>query len=132
MEKSEFQFVNPYLEYLDFRQNSNFSPSHDSVKMENSFQIEVNKSENNEAKVTLTLQLNKELENAPFTLEIKMSSIFKWNKCIEDRIDLMLRTNAPALLLGYIRPIVANITNSSQYPAYNLPFINFLESENES
>lgn len=43
----------------------------------------------------------------------------------------MINTSAPAPLLGYMRPIVASITNSSKYPAYNLPFINFLnDSDN--
>lgn len=35
-----------------------------------------------------------------------------------------LNVNAPALLLSYMRPIVANITSSSIFPAYHLPFVN--------
>lgn len=41
--------------------------------------------------------------------------------------EAMLKCNAPALLLSYMRPIVANITNVSKFPVYNLPFVNFQE-----
>ena len=42
-------------------------------------------------------------------------------------VNSMLNVNAPALLLGYMRPIVSSITNSSALPVYNIPFINFKE-----
>lgn len=62
-----------------------------------------------------------------FKLRIKVASDFKWEDLDEKTAESMLNLNAPALLLGYMRPIVANITNSSNFPAYNLPFINFKE-----
>lgn len=134
MKKSDFQFSNPQIEYLNFSQNDEFKPTELGVSMENSFHTEIDKSDeknSNEAKVSLTLQLNKNNENSPFTLDIRMSAWFHWNSEISDKIDAMLNTNAPALLLGYMRPIVASITNSSKYPVYNLPFINFM-SESDS
>lgn len=130
MKKSDLQFSNPWLEYLNFVQNDQFEKVDSEINMKNSFQIQVNKFEEkseNEAKVSLTLEVNKGEENSPFILEITMSAFFRWNSKIEYNIDEMLNTNAPALLLGYMRPIVAGITNSSKYPVYNLPFINFLE-----
>lgn len=129
MKKSDLQFSNPQLEYLNFVQNDEFELIDSGVNMESSFRIEVDKpteKDKNEAKVSLILELNKDKKNSPFMLEIKMSAFFRWNSKIEDKINDMLNTNAPALLLGYMRPIVASITNSSKYPAYNLPFINFL------
>ena len=45
----------------------------------------------------------------------------------DERVESMLKMNAPALLLGYMRPIVAGLTNSSNFATYNLPFINFKE-----
>lgn len=78
--------------------------------------------------MTLTLNVNKENAKAPFMIEISAASDFKWDDHVEnDLADNMLHVNAPALLLGYMRPIVANITNSAGYPAYNVPFINFTE-----
>lgn len=81
----------------------------------------------NRANVELELKTNFDNEKAPFRLHIKVASDFKWENLDDKKVDDMLELNAPALLLGYMRPIVANITNSSNFPAYNLPFINFKE-----
>lgn len=70
---------------------------------------------------------NGKLYVSNFKLRIKVASDFKWEDLDEKTAESMLNLNAPALLLGYMRPIVANITNSSNFPAYNLPFINFKE-----
>lgn len=40
-----------------------------------------------------------------------------------------LKVNAPSLLLGYMRPLISNITNSSQYPTFNIPFLDMQENE---
>lgn len=64
---------------------------------------------------------------APFKLWIKVASDFVWEELPKEVLDIMLNCNAPALLLGYMRPIVANVTNSSKFPTYNLPFMNFKE-----
>ncbi|MEI3592754.1 MAG: hypothetical protein V8Q05_07985 [Lachnospiraceae bacterium] len=37
-------------------------------------------------------------------------------------IEKLLNQNAPSLLLGYLRPIISQITAASPYNAYNLPF----------
>ncbi len=90
--------------------------------------MQIKRSENdNRANVELELKTNIDNEEAPFKLKIKMASDFKWSDLDDETVDAMLKFNAPALLLGYMRPIVANITNSSNFPAYNLPFINFKE-----
>lgn len=39
------------------------------------------------------------------------------------------KVNAPSLLLGYMRPLISNITNSSQYPTFNIPFLDMQENE---
>ena len=98
------------------------------IEMQNSFNIQVARSKNeNRANVKLTLETNAENEKAPFKLRITMASDFKWEDMDEKTVESMLKMNAPALLLGYMRPIVANITNSSNFPVYNLPFLNFKE-----
>ncbi len=81
----------------------------------------------NRARVSLTLKVNAENKEAPFELEIKVVSDFKWEDMDENMVNSMLNVNAPALLLGYMRPIVSSITNSSALPVYNIPFINFKE-----
>lgn len=128
MKPSKFQFLNPYLKEVHFVVNQNFDPTTEEVDMKNSFDIQVKKSENeNRANVELGLETNVDNENAPFILKIKIASDFKWEDLDDKAVDSMLELNAPALLLGYMRPIVANITNSSNFPAYNLPFVNFKE-----
>ncbi len=129
MKTSKFQFLNPYLVELNYKENYNFDKMiNKELKMKNDFNVEVHrKKDENIANVQLTLNLNIDNEDAPFKLKIKVASDFVWEDMDEKTIETMLNLNAPALLLGYMRPIVANITNVSAFPVYNLPFINFKE-----
>ena len=57
-----------------------------------------------------------------------LSAQFIWNDVYdENTLKDLLSINAPALLLGYARPMIASITNMSPYPSFNLPFYNFVE-----
>ena len=47
----------------------------------------------------------------------------------EEQQEKLLTQNAPALLLSYMRPLVASATAASPYPAYHLPFIDFTKEE---
>lgn len=130
MKSSKFQFLNPYLEEVYFTVNPEYTPetNEGGIEMQNAFNIQVARSKNeNRANVKLTLETNAENEKAPFKLRITMASDFRWEDMDETTVESMLRLNAPALLLGYMRPIVAIITNSSNFPVYNLPFFNFKE-----
>ena len=128
MKPSKFQFLNPYLEEVYFAANADFQSDVETkqVEMQNVFHVNIKRSKDaNRANVELILESNLDNEEAPFKLRIKVASDFKWEDLNEDVVDSMLNLNAPALLLGYMRPIVASITNSSNFPAYNLPFYNF-------
>lgn len=127
MKASKFQFLNPYLEEVSFVTNFDYNVDVDKeIEMKNAFNIQVQRFQNeNRANVQLTLDLNTENDSAPFKLKMKVASDFKWEELDEKTVDSMLNLNAPALLLSYMRPIVANITNSSNFPVYNLPFVNF-------
>lgn len=127
MQESKFQFLNPYLEEIYFKVNSEFKIQDSEFEMENSFNVQVKRSsKENRANVGLVLEVNANAEKAPFTLKAKVSSDFQWDSHLDDDIvDSLLNMNAPALLLSYMRPIVANVTNTSMFPTYNLPFINF-------
>ncbi len=127
MKASNFQFLNPYLEEMFFAGNDNFDMNED-IEMENSFNVQVKKDkENRRAKVELVLETNVNVEDAPFRMRVKVASDFKWDNLDDESVEAMLKCNAPALLLSYMRPIVANITNVSKFPVYNLPFVNFQE-----
>lgn len=126
MKKSNFQFFNPYLTELQFQTNPTFNGSDSNTDIEAAFQLHIKKSkEQNAANVELELNANTEKEEVPFKLIAKVAADFRWEDLDDKAVDAMLRLNAPALLLGYMRPIVANITNSSAFPVYNLPFMDF-------
>lgn len=128
MKPSKFQFLNPYLKEVYFLINPKFEFNDEGIEMQNFFNVQIKRSENeNRANVELELKMNFNNEKAPFKLRITVASDFKWEDMDDNTVDTMLDLNAPALLLGYMRPIVANITNSSNFPAYNLPFYNFKE-----
>lgn len=130
MKESKFQFLAPYLTQVHFELNPEFDPEDKSceIKMQNDFSVHIKKGkEENRANVELVLEINMDNENAPFKMKIGVASDFRWDDLPEKAVESMLNINAPALLLGYMRPAVANITNSSNLPVYNLPFINFKE-----
>lgn len=129
MRESKFQFINPYLVELNFEANQNIDIKDAyEVEMKNAFVVQIKrKKDENRANVSLTLETNVGEEKAPFQIKATVASDFRWDDLDEKMVEAFLNYNAPALLLGYLRPIVANITNSSNFPAYNLPFVNFKE-----
>lgn len=127
MKESNFQFKNPILKNLIFETNK-FEKSTGTVKMSNELTVNVAKHESEpQAIVNLTIKIGSHSNDSPFYLEAVVVSEFKWKQEAydEDTIDTLLKINAPSLLLGYARPIVANVTNASAVPAYNIPFIDF-------
>ena len=69
-------------------------------------------------------------ENQPFSILVKMSANFSWGENLEEKlVKSLLKSNAPAALLSYIRPIVSMMTMSSKYSALNIPFIDFTQNE---
>lgn len=136
MKKSDFQFSNPHLVELHYHENSNFKvdASNDILDVPISIESNEKRSETSPiADVSLHVQVGSESNNLPFYVSIVMAANFKWNEnCYSSaQIDSLLAQNAPALLLTYARPIIASITNSSGYPAYNLPYINFTQENKQ-
>ena len=129
MNKSSFQFSNPVLEKVEFSVNDDFEKEKCEGIIMNS-NTEVHVSEGNEAMVSLTVNIGEISDAQPFNISVKMSAMFAWDDSIdEERVKQMLNINAPAVLLSYIRPIVANMTNSSKYPGLNIPFVDFTKSK---
>lgn len=125
MKASSFQFSNPYLKELNFQENPDFDPSC-KFEMNHTIDVHVNREENaSVAGVDLILTINEDSNPAPFQLKIKMFSLFQWEDLDDETVNVLLKNNAPALLLAYIRPIISSITSSSQFPTYNLPFVDF-------
>lgn len=134
MRKSNFQFINPYLVECEYRINEEFTGEEENVEMHNEFNIDVQQHQSeNRAIVKLRLRTNYNEPEKPFQIGVTVASEFEWEDGVDEKtLKIFLNQNAPALLLGYMRPIVANITNSSQFAAYNLPFLNFTDIRNDN
>ena len=133
MKNSSFQFKNPALYRLAFSLNEDFDAS-GPIKMPIQTEVTVTRSENsNNAEVKLELSIRSEENAIPFNVSAIMGAFFEWDDGLKpELIPSLLNKNAPALLLSYLRPLIAQITNSSPYPAYNIPFINFNSSDEET
>ena len=130
--ESLFQFTNPILTDLEIHLNEGFNgKNNEEVKMITNMSFKVFQKENiNEATVSLTVEIGEINDNTPFYIKSKEEADFKWDDSINDiMLDRLLNQNAPSLLLSYLRPIIAQITNASKYGVYNIPFINFTKSD---
>lgn len=129
--ESVFQFTNPALLELDFKVNDEFdNGKKKEIKINLKVETKVSREEDaEEAFVALCVTLGEETDKVPFYVYAVEGARFKWEKSkySEDEIQRLIQQNAPALLLSYLRPIIANITGASQYGAYNMPFMNFRE-----
>lgn len=125
MKTSPFQFKEPSLQSLSFELNPDFQ-NNDNIAIYERFNVKVSKNKDNRsALVALTYEMNKE-KNIPFFVKAEIRSVFVWDTELEnDTIDSLLEHNAPALLLGYLRPIVANLIANAGFPPYNIPFMDF-------
>ena len=124
MKNSKFQFSNPNLTELIFKTNVDFEQSlYKGMSLESKTNVLKSKESNN-AIVELKILVGKEENTYPFFVKAVMNAEFKWEKELdENTVDDLLKKNAPSLILSYIRPIIATVTNNSQYPVFNLPYI---------
>ena len=125
MNYSKIQFSNPELDKLEFSVNKEFDEEKcNGIEIQSNIEVQLLGS--NEAIVRLTLNIGDSTETQPFSVCVRMGATFTWEGVVEEeKAKQLLNINAPAVLLSYIRPIVASITNSSKYPVLNIPFIDF-------
>ena len=70
-----------------------------------------------------------DFKDVPFIISIEMQGDFSWSSDMEENIvKVLLKQNAPAVLLSYMRPYITTITTGSGYPPLVLPFMNFVEN----
>ena len=134
MEVSKFQFANPRLVKMVFNLNDGFEAEEDDsgILQNLPLQIEVGIGAKQEtsAIVRLTANVGKENLEFPFYLSAAMCAEFRWEKDLpQEQVDILLKENAPALLMGYLRPYVASITEASPIQTVHLPFLDFSRSE---
>lgn len=129
MKQSGFQFANPIISKINYIVHPTFVwNKEEALSITNSFKTNISRKENTcQAIVELTVIVGDPDETKePFYVEMTIGASFKWDDAYtEDTIRDLLSVNAPALLLGYARPIISTITSMSPYPAYDIPFYNF-------
>lgn len=126
---SEFQFSNPSLLNLTFGLNDGFI-NRKNTNIEIKSEVEIGPGpEANSAVVILKLTIGKKDVSAPFYIYAEEGAAFRWNaeKMDEQHQEKLLKQNAPALLLSYLRPTISVITAASPFNAYDIPFMNFTE-----
>lgn len=138
MGNSAFQFTNPELVSIQFSVNKSYKPEDDSIIKLN-IRTEVTEiqdmpdGEEQNAKVSVTVTIGEEKGKTPLFVKATEEAAFKWKKgdFNEEEAHKMLSQNGAALLISYIRPVIASVTAASRLPAYNLPFIDVTQQEKE-
>lgn len=132
MKKSPFQFTEPKLIKLDFSLNEDFDIKDVKRIVVNVVpQVEVVKQSDNEYYVSLLVTLGTQDASSPFFVQAQEGARFRLDSGVSMDVEQLLHFNAPALLLSYLRPTIAMVTAASPYSAYNIPFMNFTDSEGE-
>jgi len=135
LEYSRFQISQPQLLEVTYIINEDFNNSDnaDNIKLEANSVTRVEMlTDDTGAKVIFTLKIfdQEKLSEVPFFMQVSMKGFFRWDESMDEEIyKKLLRTNAPAILLSYIRPFVSQLTSASGYPPLILPLIDFSSNE---
>lgn len=128
MIQSQFQFSDPVLTKLTFLINNKDLTKQEAKEIPIKAQTQIGKQTMNTAIVALTVDVGEESPNCLFFISVTMQASFRWDeKTPSNMADQLLKSNAPALLLGYIRPYIAQITEASPINTVHIPFMNFTE-----
>ena len=135
MEFSRFQISLPQLLEVTYIVNEDFKNSNnsDNIKLEaNSVTTVEMITDNTGAKVIFSLKIfdQEKLSEVPFFMRVSMQGFFRWAENMEEELyKKLLRTNAPAILLSYMRPFVSQLTSASGYPPLIFPLIDFTSND---
>lgn len=133
MKPSVFRFKDPVLTNILYELNDQFNseaPEPEEISTATSVSVGKLESENNTAVVSLKIDLPAEKKNDfPFFLSATMSAQFNWDDGLDkDVVQSLLTKNAPALLLGYLRPWIAQVTEAGPtHHAIHIPFMDFTQ-----
>ena len=127
LKESKFKFEKPILKRFSFNENEAFEKKEElKIEIELEKEIERNEKTGGVSVILKTVNSNE----IPFFIEIEMYSKFIWEEELtEEEIINALEINAPSLLISYIRPLVALVTGSSKYPAWNIPFLDMRKTK---
>ena len=127
LKESKFKFEKPILKRFSFNENEAFEKKEE-LKIEIELEKEIDRKEKTGGVSVILKTVNS--NEIPFFIEIEMYSKFIWEEELtEEEIINALEINAPSLLISYIRPLVALVTGSSKYPAWNIPFLDMRKTK---
>lgn len=141
--KSGFRFSDPKLVSSIFIINKSYK--HDLSKIKNiTFEVDTQASDimdaedniHQQANVMLILRTSKDIEmddNTPCYIFASMEASFAWKKgdYKDDTLKVLLKENAPALILSYMRQHIVTITECSEIPTQHVPFLNFTSNKKD-
>lgn len=133
--ESKFQFSNPVLLEASFSINKEYTQEEMSEITETPLRMNHSKPnidirKHSEASSFLTVEVGEEGPDFPYHISVTMGAVFRWDESLsQEEVDLLLSQSAPALLLGYIRPHIAQITGASPIGIVHIPFMNFLHKD---
>ena len=122
---------NPQLLEIIYKVNEEFDEE-TNLRLEYLSETIVKKSDSErEAEVTFILNIFKEKDfnKVPFVIKMSMKGDFRWMAEFDDKVDNLLKINAPATLLSYLRPFVAQFTSFSGFPPLIMPLFDFTDTD---
>lgn len=137
--QSNFQFTNPVLTEMVFVVNQDYRPP-EGDSQEIPIEIKVSKPDSEAyaktqvASISLTAKIGEDKNLMfPCYLLATMTAKFRWEPSLpNEMVEAMLAQNAPSLLLGYLRPLIAQVTAASPVGIFHLPFMNFVQQGNRN
>ena len=131
MKTSSFQFTNPVLVNFVLEVNKAFNKkTKKEIDIPSGFNVSIHENEDaNEAIVELTVEIGKKDKTMPYYLCATEGAKFKWSEEAKEKKDVLLQQNAPALLLGYIRSIIAMVSSATPFDTINIPFMDFTQRD---
>ncbi len=133
---SDFQFTNPLLVKFSFEVHDKFllehPGEHGEINAPITLQTNIAKEKEGgpRALVTQNCDIGKQNDEYPYFISASIRAAFIWNESISpDMVTQLLKHNAPALLLSYLRPIVMYNTAASGIKAVNIPYLDFTKMQ---
>lgn len=132
---TDMHFSQPVLTKCEFVANEGYTHM-DGIKIEMpvSLSKKYGKIINNRAcPILLSVKVGGKNDAFPYFAEVEMGSNFFWDERLDEtfRNDI-LELRAPALLYGYIRPVMAMLTGYSVFSSFNMPFGDFRKDSVEN
>lgn len=133
--KSGFQFTNPVLEDIQFK---NYPIKTDIKKSKVNVSVQFNSQVSDPQKIgqllvsKLALTVNAkctENKNRIYSIKVVYSSSFRSNSKMKvEEFANLVKVNGSSLLLSYVRTLIADLTSRSGYDAFQLPFVDFTKA----